>query len=159
MSRPRHLSGQSPSICQRRPLACLKASPGLLLLRNRRADPNTFSPEGTPSGKCIFLLRCLNPLSQSLTALPAPPRGSFMSRDGKQQSFPMMNKLTRQLDKGSPFGRAGIAQAMTERVFPIGRRGFVLLKSHTKRGCSKNAGSCLCRIVRFVNCLFARQRL
>ena len=55
-----------------------------------------------------------------------------MSRDGKQRSFPMMNKLTRQLDKSSPFGRAGIAQAMTERVFPIGRRGFVLLKSHTK---------------------------
>ena len=47
---------------------------------------------------------------------------------------------------------------MTERVFPIERRGFVLLKSHTKCGCSKNAGSCLCRIVRFVNCLFAQLR-
>ena len=46
-----------------------------------------------------------------------------------------------------------------ERAFPIERRGFVLLKSHTKCGCSKNAGSCLYRIVRFVNCLFARQRL
>ena len=58
----------------------------------------------------------------------SPDGGSFMSRDGKQQSFLMMNKLTRQLDKSSPFGRAGIAQAMTERVSPIGRRGFVLLK-------------------------------
>ena len=76
-----------------------------------------------------------------------------MSRDGKQQSFPMMNKLTRQLDKSSPFGRAGIAQAMTERVFPIERRGFVLLKSHTKLSCAKNRRERLCRIVRFVNCL------
>ena len=82
-----------------------------------------------------------------------------MSRDGKQQSFPMMNKLTRQLDKSSPFGKAGIAQAMTERVFPIGRRGFVLLKSHTKLSCAKIRRERLYRIVRFVNCLFARQRL
>ena len=58
----------------------------------------------------------------------SPDGGSFMSRDGKQRSFLMMNKLTRQLDKSSPFGRAGIAQAMTERVSPIGWRGFVLLK-------------------------------
>ena len=77
-----------------------------------------------------------------------------MSRDGKQQSFPMMNKLTRQLDKSSPFGRAGIAQAMTERFFPIGRRGFVLLKSHTKLSCAKIRRERLYRIVRFVNCLF-----
>ncbi|EFQ08372.1 hypothetical protein HMPREF9436_00150 [Faecalibacterium cf. prausnitzii KLE1255] len=48
---------------------------------------NTFSPEGTPSGKCIFLLRCLNPLSQSLTALPAPPRGELYEQGRKTTIF------------------------------------------------------------------------
>ena len=32
--------------------------------------------------------------------------------------------------------------------------GLFFLKSHTKRGCAKNPRACLCRIVRFVNCLF-----
>jgi hypothetical protein len=35
LSRPRRLSGQSPSICYRRSLACLKDPLGLSLLRNR----------------------------------------------------------------------------------------------------------------------------
>ena len=41
------MSGQSPSICYRRPLAYLKAPLGLSLLRNRRAAPNTFSQVGS----------------------------------------------------------------------------------------------------------------
>ena len=46
LSRPRRLSGQSPSICYRRSLACLKDPLGLSLLRNRRAAPNEFHEKG-----------------------------------------------------------------------------------------------------------------
>ncbi len=37
--------------------------------------------------------------------------------------------------------------------------GLFFLKSHTKLSCAKIRRERLCRIVRFVNCLFARQRL
>ena len=47
LERPRRLSGQSPSICYRRPLACLKAPLGLSLLRNRRLFGTAFLREGS----------------------------------------------------------------------------------------------------------------
>ena len=54
LSRPRRLSGQGPSICWRRPLACLKAPPGLSLPCNRRAAPNTFSRERPRRENVLF---------------------------------------------------------------------------------------------------------
>ena len=64
LSRPRRLSGQSPSICYRRPLACLKAPLGLSLLRNRRAAPNAFSPDGAVPVSCIYSGRTAGSFSE-----------------------------------------------------------------------------------------------
>ena len=93
---------------------------------------------------------------RAMKLLPLCHRGAVhqdAAGRGKRRPPPAAADRSEAAGTGSPdsVGRSGDELS---KVLPLS--GDI---SHTKRGCAKNPRACLCRIVRFVNCVFAWQRL